>query len=152
MLRNVNDTFLHAYSSLAAYLYKSSIRYFFFWLVERCGGTRFLDLLFLEVLRCASRESLAQYMRLLLNFFYVCWSALGSRHGFTSWVFWQDETKSLRVALRPLSSEPRKWPPSLSFFLRRGGWLNECDGPIELLDGGGGDFSENWSCGEENQR
>ena len=64
--------------------------------------------------------------------------ALQTRIHFLSLLTGRNQIVASGVAAAQL--EPRKWPPSL---LRRGGWLNECDGPIELLDGGGGDFSEN---------
>ena len=57
-----------------------------------------------------------------------------------------DRTKPNRCEWRGRSAQnPGNGRPLsffLSFFLRRGGWLNEC-GPIELLDGGDCDFSEN---------
>ena len=83
----------------------------------------------------------------LLNFFYVCLSfALGAPDT-DSLLESSDRTKPNRCEWRCDRSAQQNpgngRPLFLSFFLRRGGWLNECDGPIELLDGGCGDFSEN---------
>ena len=80
----------------------------------------------------------------LLNFFYVCFFRTGllTRIHFLSLLTGRNQIVASGVAVAQLRIRTQEMA-ALSFFLRRGGWLNECDGPIELLDGGGGDFSEN---------